>query len=403
MALNAITFNIQEGGLGRAIPGQDYFTGMVFFPATYPTGFSNTDKIKKIFTVEQAESLGITEALYPLEYYHISEYFRILSRTGGTGVLWLYLGDVVGAESFDGTQITAIQNFADGTLRQVGVYTDEVFASSLVTDANTAVEALIAENKPLIAILAADFSAVTDLTTLSDIRALDKNYVGLVLSQDGSGTGKALYDTLGKTISSLGATMGAIASASVHLNIGWVASFDISDSFEYQEPAYGNGELVKDKSNSEINAINDLGYITIVKRQGVSGAYHLDAPLTVSATSDFAFIGNARTIQKEIRLIRERLLPFINAPLYVDATSGKLTESTIFQLESAVLLALNQMAVDGEIQVDEATQKLPVNTVVIDPDQNVIVTSKVNIVVKTVPVGVQRKIEVNIGFVPKLG
>jgi hypothetical protein len=403
MAINSITFNIQEGGLGRAIPGKDYYSGMVFFPATYPTGFSNTDKIKQVFTLEEAEALGITLALYPLEHYHISEYFRMLEKTGGTGVLWIYLGDTVGLETYDGTQITDIQNFADGDLRQVGVYTNETFASSLVTDANTAVEALVAENKPLVVMLAADFSAVADLSTLADIRVLDKDYVGVIISEDGSGVGAALAVTLGKSVSSLGTTMGTIASASVHLNIGWVSAFDVADSVEFQEPAYANGQLVKDISNTQIDAINDLGYISMVKRQEVAGTFHLDSPLTVPVTSDFAYIENARVIQKETRLIRTRLLPFINAPLYVDALTGKMTEATIFQLESAVLLALNQMAVDGEINIDQATQKLPIGTVVIDPDQNVIVTSKVNIVVKTVPVGVIREIEVNIGFVPQIG
>ena len=141
----------------------------------------------------------------------------------------------------------------------------------------------------------------------------------------------------------------------------------------------------------------------MVKRQEIASSYHLDSPLTVPLTSDFAYIGNARVIQKETRVIRTRLLPFINSPLYVDATTGKLTEENIFEFESAVLLALNQMATAGEIQIDQATQKLPIGTVVIDPDQNVITTSKVSITVKTTPVGVNREIEINIGFVPKIG
>ena len=140
-----------------------------------------------------------------------------------------------------------------------------------------------------------------------------------------------------------------------------------------------------------------------MKRQEISGTFWLDSPQTTLATSDFAFIENSRTMFKAVRLSRQRLLPFINSPLYVDATSGKLSEETIFGLENAVLTALEQMAQAGELSVDQATGKLPKGSVVIDPDQNVLATSKVNITVKLVPVGVAREIIVNIGFVPKIG
>ena len=163
MSVNSITFNVQQGGLGRAIPGKDYYSGMVFFPATFPTGFSATDQIKQIFTTEEAEALGITVSLYPLEHYHISEYFRMLEKTGGTGVLWVYMGDTVGLEDYDGSQIPLIQNFANGDLRQVGIYTNETYASSLVSTAAAEVALLEADNKPLIVLLAADFSAEYDL------------------------------------------------------------------------------------------------------------------------------------------------------------------------------------------------------------------------------------------------
>lgn len=59
MPLNDVIINKGQGGLGRALPGEDYISGMIFYTGTLPSGFSSTDRIKNIFSVEQAEGLGI--------------------------------------------------------------------------------------------------------------------------------------------------------------------------------------------------------------------------------------------------------------------------------------------------------------------------------------------------------
>ena len=409
MPINAITFNIQEGGLGRAIPGKDYYSGMAFpfVDAQLPAGFAVGDRFKKVFTLQEAEALGITSDSAnnstKIAHYHISEYFRILSKSGNTGVLFIYLFDEALGVYDGGQQVEDLQNFADGELRQIAVYYDIAFASSLVTAVSASIDTLLGQDRPTIAILGADISGVADLSTLADLRALDKKWVSVDISEDGSGVGAALAVSTGQSVTSLGTTLGTIALSNVHENIGWVEKFDIADSVEFQEPAFANGQLVKDISNALIETIVGQGYLVLSKRQEITGTFYLDSPQTTLATSDFAYIENSRTIQKALRLIRQKLLPFINSPLYVDATSGKLSESTIFSLENATLTGLEQMAQASEISVDQATGKLPFGSVLIDPEQNVISTSQVVITVKIVPVGVAREIIVNIGFVPKIG
>lgn len=409
MPINAITFNIQEGGLGRAISGKDYFSGIAFpfVDAQLPSGFGVADRLKIVHNLSEAEALGFESASAndsnKIAHYHIDQYFRMLEKSGNTGILYINCFDENLGVYDGGQEVEDLQNFADGELRQVGVYYDITFASSLVTSLNASIETLLNADRPLIAIIGADTSGVADLSTLTDLRALDKKWVSVDISEDGAGLGATLASDAGQSVTSIGLLLGTIALSNVHENIGWVDKFDVADSVEFQEPAFGNGDLVKDTSNSEIDTINTKGYIQLVKRQEISGTFWLDSPQTTLATSDFAFIENSRTMFKAVRLSRQRLLPFINSPLYVDATSGKLSEETIFGLENAVLTALEQMAQAGELSVDQATGKLPKGSVVIDPDQNVLATSKVNITVKLVPVGVAREIIVNIGFVPKIG
>lgn len=408
MPINAITFNIQEGGLGRAIPGKDYFSGIAFpfIDAQLPAGFGVADRFKIVHTLQEAEALGIVNDSandsVKIAHYHIAQYFRMLNKSGNTGVLYINLFDENAGVYDGGQQVEDLQNFADGELRQVAVYYDISFASSLVDAVNASIDTLLAADRPLIAVIGADISGVADLSTLVDLRALDKKWVSVDIAQDGSGLGAALAVAAGQSITALGATLGTIALSNVHENIGWVDKFDVADSVEFQEPAYANGDLVKDTANALIDTINTQGYLQLIKRQEITGTFYLDSPQTTLATSDFAFIENARTMFKAVRLCRQRLLPFINSPLYVDATSGQLSESTIFGLENACLTALEQMAQAGEISVDQATGKLPKGSVLIDPDQDVLATSQVIITVKIVPVGVAREIIVNIGFVPKI-
>jgi hypothetical protein len=58
---NNIVFNKGQGGLGRPLPGTDYISGLLFYSgATLPTGFSSNDRIKVVYSVDDAVDLGIT-------------------------------------------------------------------------------------------------------------------------------------------------------------------------------------------------------------------------------------------------------------------------------------------------------------------------------------------------------
>jgi hypothetical protein len=61
MGLNNVVFNRSEGGLGRPLPNSDHISGMLFYYNTYPSGFDVNNKIKKIFSLKDAEAKGIVD------------------------------------------------------------------------------------------------------------------------------------------------------------------------------------------------------------------------------------------------------------------------------------------------------------------------------------------------------
>jgi hypothetical protein len=391
--MGRIVFNRQQGGLGRQQPGNDYISGLIFQNASPLL----SGAVQKVFSLAEAETLGVTAAAYPIEHYHISEFFTIAEKVTGLaqGVLYFMIKAIT-PTAYDGTEIEDIQNFASGDIRQVGVFLTDPYLSSMVTDSQTKATALEAGDRPLSVLLTADFTALT-VAGLADARTLDSKNVSVVIGEDADGVGGALAVSETTSISTLGATLGAAAQAAVHENIGWRQKFDITHGTEYEVLNFTTGEAVADQTQVFIDALTEDGYIFAVKETGINGSFHNDSATATAITSDFAYLENNRTIDKAVRLVRENLIPKINSPLYVDADSGKLSEATIEDFKNEAFKALENMATNGEINTN-ADGELPANSVVIDPDQDVLSTSQIILTISIVPVGVARLITVNIGF-----
>lgn len=389
---NDIVINIADGGIGRLAPGEDFFTGLIY-QGTKPVGYG-TDDIKRIYSLAQAEGYGITAAVLPVLHYQISEYFRLLQQFNFNA--WLDVGIfTITTGAYNGSQVTTMQNHAGGKLRQIGVFLQDTFASSYVTNTETVCEALDVENKPVSVVITCDFA---NFTTPTDLRTLASKWVSVLIAQDGGGEGAALATAQGYGIGAIGAFMASLAYAKVHENVGWVEKFNIAGATELQTLALVDGSLLSSKTNAEIDALNADGYILAVKRH-ITGSYWYDTPTATAATSDYAYIEANRVAAKAKRLSLQYLAPHQNRPLYVNPSTGKMTEETIAIFEGAILSALTNMAqTPSEINVDPQTGRLPNGTVSIDPDQNVISTSKISIIVRLSPVGTARMIEVTLSY-----
>lgn len=389
--MNNVSFSILSGGLGRPLSGEDHFTGLVTYIANadIPAGFTTTDRIKVIYSPNDATALGIvsTSAINAVKVlrYQIDELFRINKKA------IVYVG-IYDSASIDYSVIETVQNFADGKIRQFGVITAATaFNSTTVTALNTSCENMFNVHKPAIAILGCDTSSVA-LSALVDLRALSKKNVSVVIGQDGAATGAALAVSTTKSVANVGAVLGAISLSKVHENVGWISKFNLVNSEELDVPAFGNAALVKNQTESLLNAIDAKGWIFFRKHIGIAGTYINDSHTATSASDDFAFIENNRTIQKAIRGIRTYLLPDLSSPLYLNP-NGTMTDETVAHLTNSADRFLDQMLTDGEISA---------KLVEISPVQNVASTSTVNIGISIVPVGVARQISVNIGFVANI-
>lgn len=504
MSLPNITFNYGQGGLGRALPGNDYISGLMFVNATLPSGFSSTSRIKKVFSLADAVALGIDnlysdetkatatlsvtnkgaagdvvtviytdysgtaitlceytlvsadvattttaatavtsainaltnthgfsatsasavvtittkagEGIFPnsgtpysytssgtfaatvaqavvsgvaskriVEYYHVSEFFRLQPQ----GVLYIAY-----YASYDANNVALVRDFANGEIRQMGVFHNysTAWATSQVTALQTQATNSQALYKPLSILYAPEFSATANISSLTDITGLASKNVSVIISQDGGGFGYKLWKTTGKTISDLGAKLGAVALSLVSESIAWVGKYNMSDGTELETVAFGNGQQYTDIADSLLTTLNNYGYMFLRKLIGITGSYNTPPTTATLPSSDYHFVYSNRTIDKATRSVRTFLLPEVSRPITLNS-NGTMTDAFIAYMEGQAGLGLDQMVRAGELSAFDVT---------IDPSQNVLSTNNITVAIKLLPVGVADFITINIGFTTNL-
>lgn len=503
----SLTFNKGQGGLGRPLPGTDHISGMLFYTgATLPTGFTSSDRIKKIYSVEDAEDLGITnaslgatsstatftvtnkgaagdtnvitvtsasgvtvtlasytqvaadivsvttaadrisaeinlltyvhgwtctnafgvatlvapksEGVYlnsgtpyvstivgtlaitivqnvvagvasdiDIFHYHISEFFRMQPK----GILYVGLYATADVGTF--SNVTDMQNYALGEIKQIGVYyKSTAFVTGHCTTLQAIYTALYNNNKPLEVILNAEISATAAIGSLTTLRGLTASNVSVCIGQDGAAKGLKLYNATGKSIGMVGTLLGSVALAKVNEDIAWRGKFNIDSGSEFNTLAFANGQKYTAISDSGLSTLDLYGYIYGEKEQDVDGSFFNDSHTAIIASSDYCFIEANRTINKSVRKMRSYLIPALAGPVYANS-DGTMRDDSLGYFESLCQRGLDEMTAAGELSASKAT---------LDPTQNFISTSTVTISVQELPVGVARNIVVNLGYVTQI-
>lgn len=393
--MNGITFQRAQGGLKRRAEGQDHVSALLF----YGSEASQLPDLFDVYSLEDAERNKVSLAKTPMVYYHIAEFFRVAPGSR-------LLVRVTPSESYDGsfTEIKQMQQQVAGAIRQVGVWLGN---SNTAHEANLnkACEDLAAMNMPLSAVVAYRMTK-EELHALPALGAHTYPRVSICIAQDGGGLGATLAkkgSTDKPAVTAIGACMGAIARAKVHESIAWVEKQNmVSTTYaskaenlakELDVAALVDGTLINELTPEQQEVINNKRYLFLRKHVGQAGSYWNDSFTADKPDSDYAYIENNRTIDKAVRGIYKSLLPHLSGPLRIDSKSGAISVGTTTFLETLAKECLIEMERAGELSGFE---------IEIDPNQSVLGSSKLNVAVKLIPMGVLRQINVNIGFTVKI-
>lgn len=391
-----LTITRTNGNLVRSLAGEDHISGLVFYSATLPVAdggapeFTATERIHTISSIETAEKYGITADAAAWEtkvlHYILESIFNM-----NPGVS-LYVGIFKPAASTNAfSEIKLIQNFAGGRLRQVGVWNGAVeLSDTIINSLQSVATTLEAQNKPLSILYA---PKVADVTSLEGYAKAGRKNVSVIIAQDGEGTAAALYKDAANaakaSVSALGDLLGAVSKAKVHQSVAWVEQFPTNIAVA----AFGDGTKYRDLDTATIEELDADRFIFCRTYDGFAGTFFNDNHTLDLPTSDYAYISDVRTMDKAVRGIRSYLLPKLGRPMKVDASTGKLERTTVEHLITTGNKALEDMERDGELSGYKFD---------IDPDQNILSTSRVRGVIKNVPVGVMRNLDLEIGFAPSI-
>ncbi|PDS26472.1 DUF2586 family protein [Flavobacterium branchiophilum] len=389
--MNTVVFNRQGGGLARRLPGEDHISGLVVY------GQPNLNKTLLIET-EQLEGLGITAITHPVLHYHISEYFRV-----NPGAKLYVVSSLLNNAQFN--EVKQLQQFAEGKIRQIGIVdllTSFVDLSTICVTIQTRLNELATANMPLSALLSIHSITPADLLALPNLHNLNCERLSVCIGQDASGRGNYLTGVVGKKVGIVGACLGAISRARVHESIAWVEKQNLVTGAypkaltgnvivarELDVTAFIDGTLLGDLTPAQIQSINDKGYLFAFKHVGYAGTFFNDSFSAVALDNDFSTIENNRAIDKAQRGVYIKLLPKISGPIYINPDTGEISSDAIASLEAIGSIPLEQMERDGELSGFK---------IFINPNQDVLSTSKLTVTLKIVPVGVLREITVNLGF-----
>lgn len=394
----SLSINRQNGNVPKSLPGEDHITGLVIYMAAgdIPAGFK-TERVQALSTIDAAEAAGIvdyttaadgTQTAAPwavrVLHYHLSELYRINPAVS------LYVGifEKPQGDNMTFAEIKTVQNFADGRIRQIGVWCgDRVPSEDDLVAIQGQADTLEAQGAELSVVYAPKVANVKQIST--KLAGGGKCRVSVVIGQAGSGTGAELYkdkaNAAKASVSGLGVVLGLISKAKVHQCIAWVKEFSTGISL----PAFGDGTLLRDLDKALVEQLDTARYLFFVTQQGQSGSYMNDSHTMDSAISDYASIESVRTMDKGARGVRAYLIPELGGNVYVDADTGKLASYTVAHLETVAGHALEDMEKAGELSGYKAE---------IDPDQDVAASSTVDIVLKKVAVPVMRHVRIKIGF-----
>lgn len=394
MSLPDILISRAQGGLGRQQPTNDGISALIT-QGVAVAGKLVLDTDYELRSVLAAEALGIlATGPYATTHRHISEYFRL--SAGAVLVVRVVAQSVPLASMVDKSQAHAKSMLmaANGRIKQLAVclnpaagyvpvvthgIDDDVYAAITLAQALAAEE--FVQHRPVL-VLVAGHSLPHDPAVAPDLTLLNSEYVAVVGGSDAASVSEP----------AIGALLGAVSSAGVNESVAWVQKFNLTGSGQFLNGGLSNGATLAQLLPGDLAAFAAKGYIVIRQHAGLDGCYFSDSPTCTLPSSDYAYLENVRTTNKAARLVRTALLPALNGPLPVSA-DGTLQAQAIGELQGKAVAGLGAMSQAGEVSA---------LAVFIDPAQNVVSTSQLNVQVRIVPVGVGRQIIVSLGLTAKI-
>lgn len=384
MSLPNIQFNIKKNGLGQNPEPISKITGMVF------TGVAVSSKINlgesyQIFSLEQAESLGIEEtSTNDFAYRHIKDFYSI-AKPGAE--LWIMLvgASITYQDMVDITKPYAKKLLSDakGKIRVVGCIKkstgSETITNGLDADVHLAVNKAQAlcedfekKHYPVRAVISGNkFSGTA--SELKDYSETANNKVAILLSSNQSSAEAAVGLLLGRN-----ATIPSQRKIS-----------RVKDNAIAPVEAFFTDKKTVETHRESWESIHAKKYIFLRSFANRSGYYFSSDVTLTNATDDFNSLARGFVMDEAVLIAYEALVEELSDEVPM-TTSGKIHPAIIKTWQNKLEQRIKSLMTDtGKLSAAKAT---------IDENQNILQTNNLVVGLQLLPVGYADFITVIIGF-----
>lgn len=347
------------------------------------------DTAYSIWSLDDLKALGVTAENNPRLYKHVGEFYN---------------------EAEEGTKLIVFPVDKEATFTEL-CDKDSGVIKELITSQNGALRGIFVAGEAREASETAQgldgdvFTALSKAQLLAEW-ATTQLFAPLFIVLEGRGyTGGRLKNLRGEAYNrvavligdtekgsegaAIGVMAGKLAMLPVHRNLARVKNGALRPIEMYI------GDKKVEESASIVADLYDSGYITPRKYVGKSGYFFTDDQLACLPTDDYAHLTARRTIDKAYRIAYNALLDMMLDELNVNE-DGTLMRGIIMAWQQAVESAINRsMTAAGELSASEDGSGC---VVYINPEQNVLSTSRIEVVVKVRPFGYARYVDVKLGF-----
>ncbi|MBQ5689040.1 MAG: DUF2586 family protein [Bacteroidales bacterium] len=208
----------------------------------------------------------------------------------------------------------------------------------------------------------------------------NNNRVGVVI-------GDTVADSKGAAV---GLLAGRIASIPVQRSVARVRTGSIVATTMYI------GGVAAELGNPE--TINDCGFICPRTFVGKGGYFWSDDKLAAEASDDYSLIPRRRVADKAYRITYSTLINEVAEEISV-TDDGKISAPVVKAIQTAVESAIvNNMTSRGNLGNDPSDPNDMGVECYINPDQNIVATSRLDVQVRIKPHGYSKYINVSLGF-----
>ena len=385
--MGSVNVTLVNGQLGGTLQTNDGIFGMVITGVT-EGGYTVGDCIL-VTGLASLALAGITNAGNPFAYRQIKEFYDGVGK-GAQLYLMLVPYSMNVLDMTDHTNANGAKKlllFADGKIKVLGVIPNDFLIDDFgigggmngdIYDAAINLDQLandfFALEKPLRCLIggscftgvAADLDDITDGTTY--------NRVGIVVG-----------DTVSSSTApgAVGLAMGRLAAVPVQRKISRVKDGPLSNTVAY----LGTGTLEAAAGAEAV--IASKGFITWQRYPNKSGYFWSGDHMFTANTDDYSMLARGRVIDKAHVLAYSVFVEEVDDEVLVNA-DGTIDAGFAKWLQQQIVGAINTTMV--------ANKEISAVDCYINPSQNIIATSTLNVVLKIRPVGYASDIEISLGF-----